>query len=82
MNEKKTVNICVPIEVNFTELELKEIVKKFLTKEGHLSIPKGEWKHEFDDYDILTCSECGTHLKQEMFCETLKYCPYCGCEME
>ena len=34
--------------------------------------------HEFDDFDILTCSECRHYFKQELFTETPNFCPYCG----
>ncbi len=40
---------------------------------------KGRWKYgEFGSMPIWTCSECGTISKSG----EMRYCPYCGSEME
>lgn len=45
----------------------------------------GEWKRKhigngWDDWDSLTCSECGEYYERPNF--PTHYCPNCGCRMK
>ena len=40
-----------------------------------------KWLHNFDDYSILSCPECGKSVHQLLFFDTPKFCPYCGIEI-
>lgn len=44
---------------------------------------KGRWKcGKFGSMPIWTCSERGTLSKSDGRTELMRYCPYCGSEME
>ena len=78
MKDTKTVNLCVPIQINFDEKKLLEIVKNFLNENTKEDIEFGFWDYQFEDISILTCSQCGKYFKQELFTDRPLYCPYCG----
>lgn len=41
-----------------------------------------KWKHDFDDYSILSCPECRKSVHQSLFFDTPRFCPYCGIEVD
>lgn len=43
---------------------------------------KTHFKREFSDKSILTCEECGKSVKEYLFFDIPKYCPYCGLQIE
>ena len=78
MNEQKKVNLCVPIQINLDQNQIKELAEKIFRENNFVPVYECRMLHEFDDFDILTCSECRHYFKQELFAETPNFCPYCG----
>ena len=78
MNEQKKVNLCVPIQINLDQNQIKELAEKIFRENNFVPVYECRMLHEFDDFDILTCSECRHYFKQELFTETPNFCPYCG----
>ena len=78
MNEQKKVNICVPIQINLDQNQIKELAEKIFRENNFVPVYECRMLHEFDDFDILTCSECRHYFKQELFTDTPNFCPYCG----
>ena len=78
MNEQKKVNLCVPIQINLDQNQIKELAEKIFRENNFVPVYECRMLHEFDDFDILTCSECRHYFKQELFADTPNFCPYCG----
>jgi PHP family Zn ribbon phosphoesterase len=78
MNEPKTVNLCVPMQINLDQKQINELVEKVFRENNFVPVDECEMLHEFDDYYILTCCECRSYFKQELFTDAPKFCPYCG----
>ena len=78
MNEPKTANLCVPIQINLNQKQINELVEKVFRENNFAPVDECEMLYEFDDYDILICSKCRSYLKQELFTDDPKLCPYCG----
>ena len=78
MNEQKKVNLCVPIQINLDQNQIKELAEKIFRENNFVPVYECRMLHEFDDFNILTCSECRHYFKQELVSDTPNFCPYCG----
>ena len=78
MNEQKKVNLFVSIQINLDQKQINELAGNIFRENNFAPVDECRMLHEFDDFDILTCSECRHYFKQELFTDTPNFCPYCG----